>query len=52
MTATGERSVGAGHRVDEVEGAGAVGDDGDAEAEAVVIAGGGIGGEADRRLVA
>ncbi len=42
--------VSAGDRVDQVEGAGAIGDDGDAEA--LVVARGGIGREADRRLVA
>ena len=42
--------IGAGDRVDQVEGAGAVGDDRDAEA--AVIARRRIGREADRRLVA
>ena len=42
--------IGAGDRIDQVEGAGAIGDHGNAEA--AVIAHGGIGGEADRRLMA
>ncbi len=42
--------IGAGDRVDEVEGACAIGDDGDAQAR--MIARRGVGGEADRRLVA
>ncbi len=41
--------IGAGYRVHQVEGAGAVGDDRDAEA--AVIARRGVGGEADRRLM-